>query len=97
VLRSIDTVEFVTVGSLIDVVNRAEQRGIINSVSEIRILKDLRNEIAHEYETGNLRELFDTVLQNTPQLLAISEQVINYCEKYKTQKLQEEKSENENR
>jgi hypothetical protein len=87
VLRSIDTVEFVTSGSLIDVVNRAEQRKIINSASEIRTLKDLRNEIAYEYETDNLRELFDAVLQNTPQLLAISEQVIDYCKKYKTQKL----------
>ncbi|MDR2116696.1 MAG: DUF86 domain-containing protein [Planctomycetaceae bacterium] len=86
VLRSIDTVEFVTGGSLIDVVNRAEQRGIINSATEIRTIKDLRNEIAHEYETDNLRELFDVVLQTVPQLLAISERVIDYGKKYKIQK-----------
>ncbi|MDR2755451.1 MAG: hypothetical protein LBC20_07060 [Planctomycetaceae bacterium] len=86
VLRSIDVVEFVTGGSLIDVVNRAEQRGIVNSVTEIRMLKDLRNEIAHEYETGNLRELFDAVLQTVPQLFTVSEQVIDYCKKYKIQK-----------
>jgi hypothetical protein len=97
VLRSIDTVEFVTGGSLIDVVNRAEQREIINSATEIRTLKDLRNEIFHEYETGNLRELFDAVLQKTPQFLAISEQVIDYCKKYKIQKPQEENIKNENR
>ncbi|MDR3108480.1 MAG: DUF86 domain-containing protein [Planctomycetaceae bacterium] len=85
VLRSIDVVEFVSGGTLIDVVNRAEQRGFVDSVSEIRGLKDLRNEIAHEYEITDLRDIFSAVLQAVPKLLAISEQVIAYCEKYKFQ------------
>ena len=44
VFRSIDHVEMEEQGSIIDVVNRAEKRGIIHSVEEIREMKDLRNE-----------------------------------------------------
>jgi hypothetical protein len=50
VLRSLDTAEFLDSGSLIDVINRAEQRGLIDSVLELRSIKDIRNEIAHEYK-----------------------------------------------
>ncbi|MDR1269922.1 MAG: DUF86 domain-containing protein [Planctomycetaceae bacterium] len=96
VLRSIDTVELLAGGTLIDVVNRAEQRGIIDSVSEIRTIKDLRNEIAHGYEADNLQRLFEAVLQSVPRLLAISERTINYCKKYNTED-SKTKNENENR
>ncbi|MDR3355597.1 MAG: hypothetical protein LBO04_00205, partial [Spirochaetaceae bacterium] len=58
VLRSIDVVEFNDPGSIIDAANRAEKRGLIESVSELRELKDLRNEIAHEYETTGLDDIF---------------------------------------
>ncbi|GHT09995.1 hypothetical protein FACS1894170_01440 [Planctomycetales bacterium] len=89
VLRSIDAVEFFTGGTLIDVVNRTVQRGIIDSVSEIRTIKDLRNEIAHEYEISDLRELFGAVLQAVPKLLAVSERTIAYCAKYNEAEEQE--------
>jgi hypothetical protein len=95
VLRSLDAVEWLAGGTLIDIVNRAEQRGIINSVSEMRTIKDLRNEIAHEYEVSNLQKLFETVLKSSPKLLAISERVINYCKKYNTEN-NKMKNENEN-
>jgi hypothetical protein len=97
VLRSLDAVEFVAGGTLIDVVNRTEQRGIIDSVSEIRTIKDLRNEIAHEYEIGDLRELFDAVLQTVPKLLAISERTIAYCEKYNIQEPRNRRESDENK
>jgi hypothetical protein len=96
VLRSIDTVELLAGGTLIDVVNRAEQRGIIDSVSEIRTIKDLRNEIAHGYEADNLQRLFEAVLQSVPELFAISERIINYCKKYNIEN-SKTKNENENR
>ena len=58
VLRSLDAAELMEAGSIIDAANRAEKRGIVDSVSTLRSLKDLRNEIAHEYQTGELRDLF---------------------------------------
>jgi predicted nucleotidyltransferase/uncharacterized protein YutE (UPF0331/DUF86 family) len=82
VLRSIDAVELIDSGSIIDVVNRAEKRGLIESVSELRNLKDLRNEIAHEYETEDIKKFFSLVLEAATKVFDIAEQVQKYCEKY---------------
>jgi hypothetical protein len=86
VLRSIDAVEFLNSGSLIDVLNRAEQRGIIDSVLELRSIKDIRNEIAHEYKETELTELFAAVFNETPHLFEITKRIIEYCDKYTNEK-----------
>ena len=80
VMRSIDVAELLEPGSLIDTVNRAASRGIINSTEQIRYLKDLRNEIAHEYEPETLAELFAAVLESAPVLIQLSERTIEYCQ-----------------
>ncbi len=82
ILRSIDTVELMEPGSLIDSANRAEKRGIVDSVSQLRELKELRNEIVHEYETAELTLLFEAVLKGTPLVLATAQKITDYCSKY---------------
>jgi hypothetical protein len=82
VLRSIDRVELMESGSIIDAANGAEKRGIVESVSALRDLKDLRNEITHEYETEDIKSLFSLVLASTPRLFGIADRTIKYCEKY---------------
>jgi hypothetical protein len=86
VLRSLDAVEFLDSGSLIDVLNRAEQRGIIDSVLELRSIKDIRNEIAHEYKDAELTELFAAVFKETPRLFEITRRVTEYSNKYIAEK-----------
>ncbi len=81
VFRSIDTVEFLSGGTLLDVVNRADKRGIITSVDHLRELKDLRNQIAHEYAGEELLAIFQDVLIQAPSLLSIAETVLAYCDK----------------
>ncbi|HKK66048.1 MAG TPA: hypothetical protein VJ967_09355 [Clostridia bacterium] len=80
VMRSIDAAELIEPGSLIDTVNRAASREIVDSTEQIRNLKDLRNEIAHEYEPEALAELFAAVLDSVPGLFTLSERTIEYCE-----------------
>jgi hypothetical protein len=82
VLRSLDRAEFIDSGTIIDVVNRAAQRGIVDSVDALRDLKDLRNEIAHEYSPTESWEFFDLILNAAPKLLEVAERVAAYCEKY---------------
>jgi hypothetical protein len=82
VLRSLDAVEFLDSGSLIDVLNRAEKRGIIDSVLELRSIKDIRNEIAHEYKETELTELFVAVFKQTPRLFEITRRIIEYSDRY---------------
>jgi hypothetical protein len=81
-MRSIDAVELIDSGSVIDAANRAEKRGIIDSVSELRALKDLRNEIAHEYETEDLSKFFALVLDAVPRLFVLADRTVSYCGKY---------------
>lgn len=85
VLRSLDAVEFLEPGSIIDAANRAEKRGIIESVSYLRDIKDLRNEIAHEYQIDYLKSLFATVLEYIPGVFTLSGKIFEYSKRYSTE------------
>lgn len=82
VYRAIDTVEFVEGGTLIDVMNRADKRNLIDSVLEMRTLKDLRNDIAHEYIAERLQLLHEEVLQRAPKLLQLVTRAVAYCQRF---------------
>ena len=73
--------EFENQGSLIDVVNNAHKRGIIDDIDKLRIMKDVRNTIVHEYIEDELIEVFDEVLNYTKELLLIIDTTLNYIEK----------------
>jgi uncharacterized protein with HEPN domain len=70
------------------VINRAEQRGVIDSVLELRSIKDIRNEIAHEYKETELTELFAAVFKETPHLFEITRRIIEYSDKYIAEKVE---------
>jgi len=79
VFRSIDVVELEDGGTTIDAVNRSEKRGIVESAARIRELRDLRNEIVHEYETDDLKGLFKETLECVPEVLRLAERTAQYC------------------
>jgi uncharacterized protein YutE (UPF0331/DUF86 family) len=82
VLRSIDTVESEDIGTIIDIMNRAEKRGIVQSAELLHTIKDLRNSIVHEYQITEIVKFFADVLRYTPVLLEISKNVNVYCTRY---------------
>jgi len=73
VLRSIDYYELQEPGSLLDVANRAAARGIVDSVDWLRVIKDARNRIAHDYTGDHLADLLDFCQQEVPELLLVCE------------------------
>ncbi len=79
VFRSMDEVEMVSGGTIIDIVNRSHKRGLFENVDEIRQLKDLRNEIAHEYVLDDIKELFKEIFRFTPLLFDIADKTKEYC------------------
>ncbi len=81
VFGSIDAVEFENHGSLIDVLNRAHRRGFFESIEKIRQIKELRNEIAHEYVKADIIELYGDVMEFVPELFNISDNAKKYAEK----------------
>ena len=80
--RGIDRVELESGGTLLDVLARAEKRGLIESVDQFRLLRELRNEIAHEYALEDLTELFRSVKEQAPALFQIVDRIRAYCEQY---------------
>ena len=82
IFRSIDAVELEESGTILDVVNRAEKRGLINSSSRLKELKNLRNEIVHEYETDDLVDTFEAVQNNVPEIINIAQKIKVYCIKH---------------
>ena len=60
-----------------------KKRGLIESVEQFRLIREVRNEIAHEYVLQELGELFQSVKQYTPILLGTVGKIRAYCEKYR--------------
>lgn len=78
VLRTIDIVEFEQPGTLIDTVNRAERRGLIDSVNSLREMTDLRNEIYHDYIKAELIETFEDTLKQTLNVIELAKRIEKY-------------------
>jgi uncharacterized protein YutE (UPF0331/DUF86 family) len=81
IFRTIDEYEFENQGTLVDVVNNAHKRGLFENIEELRIMKDVRNTVVHEYIEDNLAEVFDEVLFYTDKLLIIIHNTLKYIEK----------------
>ena len=58
VLRSLDRMELNPEGTLLDIINRAEKRGLVGRAEELREMKDVRNMIAHDYAGARAAEIF---------------------------------------
>jgi len=83
VYRSIDRVEFAEPGTLLDALNRAEKRGLIDSKEQIREIKDLRNVIVHEYMPSGVIPIFEALFEKSAVLLDLIDRTIKYSEKLK--------------
>jgi len=78
IFRTLDEYEFENQGTLVDVVNNAHKRGLFKDVDQLRIMKDIRNSIVHEYIEDELTEVFEEVLEYTFELINIMKVTINY-------------------
>lgn len=81
IFRTLDEYEFENQGTLVDVVNNAHKRGLFEKIEELRIMKDVRNTIAHEYIEDELTEVFEEVLEYTGKLITIINTTLLYIEK----------------
>ncbi len=78
IFRTIDEYEFENQGTLIDVVNNAHKRGLFDDIEELRVMKDVRNTIVHEYIEDELVEVFDEVLEYSEKLIEIMNSTLLY-------------------
>jgi len=80
IFRSLDEYEFENQGTLIDVVNNAHKRDLFESIDEIRMMKDVRNTIAHEYIEDDLVDVFEDVLNYSLKLKKVINNTLKYIE-----------------
>ena len=80
IFRTLDEYEFENQGTLVDVVNNAHKRGLFEDIEELRIMKDVRNTVVHEYIEDELAEVFEEVLQYSATLIEIIKNSLNYIE-----------------
>lgn len=81
IFRTIDEFEFENQGTLVDVVNNAHKRGLFEDIEELRIMKDVRNTIVHEYIEDDLAEVFDEVLIYAQKLIGIIQNTLDYIQR----------------
>ena len=78
-LRTIDRIELTDDGSLLDRVNRFKKRGVLQDKIDYAILKDLRNQIVHEYIIDETDRVVSDVLIYVPVVKDIFDRARIYC------------------
>lgn len=87
-LRALDILELENTESKLDILLMAEKRGFVKDFRQLIALKDLRNELTHEYIEEALLKKFKEVLQSTPKLLETACRINlyvkdkNYCSQF---------------
>ncbi len=78
VFRSIAYLEEGEQMSWLDTILFMEKTGIIDSAEEARLIKELRNDIVHEYMLNDIISLFGEVTKKSPVLLRYCDNAIEY-------------------
>jgi hypothetical protein len=81
IFRTLDEFEFENQGTLVDVVNNAHKRNLFQDIDQLRLMKDMRNTIVHEYIEDQLTLVFEDVLEYSKILMDIMENTQRYMQK----------------
>ena len=81
-LRLVDKVDLEQPGTIRDRINRAKKKGIIDHADQLVDIRNLRNDIAHEYLPDVMRDIWKTVLVYTPVLMAAFDNLKVYVKRY---------------
>jgi len=83
VLRSLDYLELEETHRKLDIVIRAEKRGFVKDYNILIDMKDLRNELAHEYLEERLKDRLGEVVSKSWELVEIADKINGYAQEYK--------------
>lgn len=53
----------------------------ISGAEDLKLIRDLRNEISHEYKTDDITEIFEAVIEYSDKLIAVIERTKAFAEK----------------
>lgn len=78
-LRTIDRIELTDEGSVLDRINRFKKRDVLRDEVNYALLKDLRNQIVHEYILDETDRVVKEVLNYAPLIEDILLKAKEYC------------------
>lgn len=81
--RAVDAIELVDEGTILDRLQRMEKRAIIQSAAEWRHIRELRNQVAHDYVVENLSQFYAEIIAKSPLLIALLPQLEHYLKRQK--------------
>jgi uncharacterized protein YutE (UPF0331/DUF86 family) len=81
VYRGIDIVEMNKAKTFIAVIEYLEKTGVVTSFQQTKSLRELRNDIVHEYQQVDLNELFRSIYKSSHLLIIDVEKAIQYANK----------------
>jgi len=58
---------------------------LVEDIDELRVMKDVRNNIVHEYIEDELTDIFEEVLEYTSKLIHMIQNTLAYMERYSNQ------------
>ena len=79
-IRLIEVLELEASGTILDRINKAEKRGLIESCEQFIQIRQLRNSIAHEYNIDAVLKIVEDCLVFTPVLLSSVGKITTYIE-----------------
>jgi len=82
VLRSIFLLLHEGTSNLIDLANRAEKLNVINNADALLLVRDIRNQISHEYEDDNLNTIYSKIFILADSLRSDIEKSKQFAIKY---------------
>ena len=82
IFRLLDMLNLESSGTVRDRINRAEKMGVIESADKFIEIRILRNEIAHEYKSDTIYDIFVQVMESTPTLLKSVDTILAYSKKH---------------
>jgi len=78
IFRYIDEIELELNNSVIDRINSAEKRGLISSAEIWMNIRNIRNQIAHEYSNLQLNEIYSNVMKYCEEIFSTHKNIIDY-------------------
>lgn len=78
--KTIDRLDANSPGTVRDRIMQAEKKGLISDADTLMEIRNVRNTIAHEYESIDLREMFLFIFRHSSLLI----EILDNCKKYST-------------
>ena len=82
IFKTIDQLDANTPGTVRDRILQAEKKGLVTDSGTLMEIRNVRNTIAHEYESLDLKELFLFIFRHTSVLLEILDNSKKYATRF---------------